>query len=191
MDKLLNTATDTQKKALDQYLVFPLGVDNYGLNIAYIREIIEYVSLTEVPMVPSFIRGVLNLRGRVVPVIDLHCRFSGDVSTIGKRSCILIVEITQANDTLEMGVLVDSVTKVVDLEPCDIEPAPSFGSKIRTDFIHGMGKVNESFVVLLQVEKVLSIDELSIIKNVHEQINEDIQRESESLKTSNSDLNSE
>lgn len=187
MNNALNQNGETINLNIDQYLVFPLAEDDYGLNIAYIREIIEYVELTEVPMVPDFIRGVLNLRGRVVPVIDLQCRFSGDVSSIGQRSCILIVEVEQNDGIIEMGVLVDAVTKVVDLPPEDIEPAPSFGSKIRTDFIQGMGKINNTFVVLLQVEKVLSIDELSIIKKVKESINKDIKIESELINSDNND----
>lgn len=191
MNNALSQSGEKTNLVIDQYLVFPLAEDNYGLNIAYIREIIEYVELTEVPLVPDFIRGVLNLRGRVVPVIDLQCRFSGDISSIGKKSCILIVEVDQKDGVLEMGVLVDAVTKVVDLAADDIEPAPNFGSKIRTDFIQGMGKINNTFVVLLQVDKVLSIDELSIIKNVQDNINKDIKVESETINSTNNDHKSE
>lgn len=191
MSNALSQNGEKPNLAIDQYLVFPLAEDNYGLNIAYIKEIIEYLNLTEVPMVPDFIRGVLNLRGRVVPVIDLQCRFSGDISSIGKKSCILIVEAEQNDGIIEMGVLVDAVTKVVDLSPEDIEPAPSFGSKIRTDFIQGMGKIDNNFVVLLQVDKVLSIDELSIIKNVQESMNKDIKIESNTIISTNNDHKSE
>lgn len=158
----------------DQYLVFPMGEDSYGLNIGCIREIIEYCDLTEVPMVPEFIRGVLNLRGRVVPVIDLNCRFSGKVSEIGKRSCILIVELHDDNGSIEMGMLVDAVTEVIDIDSRHIEPPPSFGAKIRTDFIEGMGKVEDRFIVLLRIDRVLSIDELSMIQQVHEDIDQAI-----------------
>lgn len=178
MISALGQSGDDEHPNNEQYLVFPLAEDNYGLNITYIREIIEYNKLTEVPMVPDFIRGVLNLRGHVVPVIDLNCRFSGKISDIGKRSCILVVDSEQKDSFSEMGILVDSVTKMIEIDTKNIEPAPSFGSKIRTDFIHGMGRIDDDFIVLLQVHKVLSIDELSIIKNIHDDIDEAVKNES-------------
>ena len=123
----------------------------------------------------------------MVPVIDMQCRFSGEVSVIGKRSCILIVELHCDDKVLEMGMLVDSVTEVIDIHPDNIEPAPSFGSKIRTDFIEGMGKVDDRFIVLLQIDKVLSIDELSLIKEVHEDIDEAIRLGADSISEENTD----
>ncbi len=158
----------------NQYLVFPLAEEAYGLNIENIREIIEYCELTEVPMVPDFIRGVLNLRGSVIPVIDLIARFGGEPATQSKKSCIVIVELHTRDGVLEMGMMVDAVNEVIEIPVADIGAAPSFGSKIRTDFIDGMGKIDEKFIVLLNINHVLSIDELSLLEEANANINESI-----------------
>jgi len=160
-----------------QYLVFPLDDDLYGLNIKSIREIIEFCDITDVPLVPDFIRGVLNLRGRVVPVIDLQCRFTGTLSLINKRSCIVILEVQTEHTDLEMGILVDAVNEVIDIPTDQIEPAPSFGTKIRTDFIEGMGKADSGFIILLQIDKVLSIDEMLLLQAANKEIDETVKLE--------------
>ena len=111
---------------------------------------------------PSFIRGVINLRGSVVPVIDLAARFGGQASTPGRRSCIVIVEVTGDDGVRhDIGVLVDAVSEVLDIPPAEIEPPPSFGAKIRADFIFGMGKVDGKFVIILSIDKVLSVEEIA------------------------------
>ncbi len=160
----------TDNEAQSQYLTFQLAEDIYALDILKVKEIFEYENLTAVPMVPDFIRGVLNLRGQVVPVIDLVARFGGDVIKVSKKTCIIIVEIevekTEDDETIsrmDVGVMVDVVNRVVDLQAEQIEPPPSFGAKIRTDFISGMGKVDDEFMILLDVTKVLSIHELIVI----------------------------
>jgi len=146
-----------------QYLTFNLGGDTFALGILGIKEIIEYGGLTSVPMMPECIRGVINLRGAVVPVIDLASRFGRSLATIGRRSCIVIVELRQDGDLQTVGVLVDAVNAVIDIAPADIEPAPSFGSRIRGDFIAGMGKVAGKFVILLNIDSVLSGVELGAL----------------------------
>jgi purine-binding chemotaxis protein CheW len=123
--------------------------------------------LTEVPMTPPFIRGVINLRGAVVPVVDLAVRFGRPACAVTKRTCIVIIEIDQADGTAnQMGIVVDAVSEVLEIPASEIEPPPEFGARIRTDFISGMGKVNNKFVVMLEVNKVLSIAEVAVVANV-------------------------
>ena len=149
-----------------QYLTFMLGGEMYAIGILNIKEIIEYGQVTEVPMMPAFIRGIINLRGRVVPVVNLLARFGKPSSETTKRSCIVIIETGTEDERQDIGVLVDSVSEVLDIPASEIEPAPSFGAKIRSDFISGMGKVDGKFVVMLSVDKVLSVDEMAMLSGV-------------------------
>lgn len=146
-----------------QYLTFTLGEEMFALGILCIREIIEYGQVTEVPMTPPFIRGVINLRGAVVPVVDLSVRFGRPTREITKRTCIVIVEVASEQGRQEMGIVVDAVSEVLEIPAADIEPAPEFGAKIRTDFIAGMGKVAGRFVVILEPNRVLSLEEVAVI----------------------------
>ncbi|WP_207393305.1 chemotaxis protein CheW [Duganella aceris] len=145
-----------------QFLTFLLGEDQYAVGILHIKEIIEYGSLATVPMMPACVRGVINLRGAVVPVMDLSARFGRAPSVIGKRSCIVIVEVANADGEGKqvLGMLVDAVNAVVEIAAGDIEPAPAFGTRIRPDFIAGIGKFNGKFVILLDIEHVLSSEEI-------------------------------
>ena len=143
-----------------QYLTFMLGGEAFGIGIMAVKEIIEFSGLTEVPMMPDTIRGVINLRGAVVPVMDLAARFGRPQSVAGKRTCIVIVELEHDGERQLTGVVVDAVSAVLDIAAADIEPAPSFGTRIRGDFIAGMGKVNGKFVILLNVQQVLALDGL-------------------------------
>jgi purine-binding chemotaxis protein CheW len=136
-----------------------LAGEVFALGILQVKEIIEYRSLTEVPMMPACVRGVINLRGAVVPVIDPLARFGRASSPVTKRSCIVIVE-TQADEERQViGVVVDAVNEVLEIAPADIEPAPAFGARIRSEFIKGMGKVRDRFVILLDADQVLAVDE--------------------------------
>lgn len=141
-----------------QYLTFMLSGESYAIGILSLKEIIEYDTLTEVPLMPACIRGVINLRGAVVPVMDLQARFGRKRSEVTKRTCIVIVEVASNDQHTLIGVVVDAVNEVLDIEPNAIEPAPSFGSRIRNDFIRGIGKVRGRFVILLNVDQVLSLD---------------------------------
>jgi purine-binding chemotaxis protein CheW len=143
-----------------EYLTFAVRGEVYAAGILAIKEIIEYGSVTAVPMVPDFIHGVINLRGRVVPVIDLLARLRGQVSEINRRSSIVVVEVEDEGTKQELGVLIDSVSAVVDISSEQIEPPPSFGTRLRIDFIVGMGKLNDAFVTILNLPNVLSIDEM-------------------------------
>ncbi|HJV80261.1 MAG TPA: chemotaxis protein CheW [Noviherbaspirillum sp.] len=149
-----------------QYLTFMLGGEMFAIGILAIKEIIEYGGLTEVPMMPECIRGVINLRGAVVPVMDLSARFGKAVTAVTKRTCIVIVEVDNGDAQQVVGVVVDAVNAVLEIPHSEIEPAPSFGARIRTDFIAGMGKVNGRFVILLNVDNVLSTEDLGALTDV-------------------------
>ncbi|WGO95617.1 chemotaxis protein CheW [Pseudomonas viciae] len=145
-----------------QYLTFMLGMEMFAIGILCIKEIIEYGNLTVVPMMPTFVRGVINLRGAVVPVVDLSARFGRQNSAITRRSCVVIIEAnTEDGHAQDIGLLVDTVSAVLEIPASQIEPPPSFGAKIRADFISGMAKVDGKFVIVLEVGRVLSIDEMS------------------------------
>lgn len=162
----LDLVVGQQLATAGQYLTFVLGGEVYALGILNIKEIIDYGNLTEVPMMPVFVRGVINLRGSVVPVIDLLARFGKGVTTIAKRSGIVIVE-TSVGDNDDnrqyLGIIVDAVNEVVEIAGHEIEPPPSFGAGIRPDFINGMAKRDNRFVILLNVDKVLSVDEMAAL----------------------------
>ena len=146
-----------------QYLTFTVAGEMFGIAISSIKEIIEYRDPTEVPMMPGFMRGVINLRGRVVPVIDLSVRFGRGKGENTRRTCIVIVEIHQDEQQLDIGVVVDAVSAVLEIADADIEPPPQFGAKLRADFINGMGKVGEKFVIILDIDRVLSVEELAML----------------------------
>jgi purine-binding chemotaxis protein CheW len=149
-----------------QYLTFVLGVETFAIGIMAIKEIIEYASLTEVPMMPAYVRGVINLRGAVVPVLDLPVRFGKAASAVTKRTCIVIIEVMLGSERHVLGLVVDAVNAVLDIPSSDIEPPPAFGASIRTEFIRGMVKVNSKFVILLDVEHVLAADELQALTEI-------------------------
>lgn len=162
---------DKQKEAAEtqQYLTFALGSEMFAVGTLSVKEIIEYGHLTVVPMVPEFIRGVINLRGAVVPVIDLGARFGRTERKVTRRTCIVIAEIPGEDGTQDIGVVVDSVSEVLEIPASEIEPAPAFGARIRSDFIAGMGKVNGRFVILLDIGRVLSMDEIATLASLGEQ----------------------
>ena len=152
-----------EAEAPSQYLTFALGSEMFAVGILNVKEIIEYGNLTEIPMMPAFIRGVINLRGSVVPVIDLSARFGGRPTEVGKRTCIVIVEVQDEELRHDIGIMVDAVSEVLDIPDGEIEPPPTFGAKIRAEFILGMGKVQGKFVILLNIDKVLSVEEIAQI----------------------------
>jgi purine-binding chemotaxis protein CheW len=143
-----------------QFLTFMLGGEMFAIGILSIKEIIEYACLTRVPMMPEYVRGVINLRGAVVPVLDMSVRFGREPSHLSKRTCIVIVEVDAGGVLQEMGVVVDAVNSVLEIAPPQIEPPPTFGVHIRTDFILGMGKVEGKFVIILNVEHLLAAQEI-------------------------------
>lgn len=162
----VSTAVTAVDSAPQQYLTFTLGGEMFAVAILNVKEIIEYGTVTEIPMMPGFIRGVINLRGAVVPVIDLSCRFGGKSTQVARRTCIVIIELIQDDQKHDIGVMVDAVSEVLEIARAEIEPPPSFGAKIRTDFISGMGKVSGKFVIILDVARVLSVEEIAMLTQV-------------------------
>ena len=163
----LSRASDTKIEE-KQYLTFMLAGEMFSINILCIKEIIWYANLTEVPMMPACIRGVINLRGAVVPVMDLSARFGKPPTAVTKSTCIIIIEVQTQNEgeSQSMGVVVDAVQAVLEIPSSEIEPPPTFGAKIRSDFIEGIGKVNGKFVILLNVNRVLSNEEIGAMGRV-------------------------
>ena len=167
----MNALVKTESKPVveqKQYLTFTLGGEMFSIGILCIKEIIWYDNLTEVPMMPACIRGVINLRGAVVPVMDLSSRFGKPPTPVTKSTCIIIIEVETQNEgeSQSMGVVVDAVQAVLEIPSSEIEPPPTFGAKIRSDFIEGIGKVNGKFVILLNVNRVLSNEEIGAMGRV-------------------------
>lgn len=157
------TAGSQDFEEQQQYLTFMLSGETYAISILRIKEIIQYGQLTEVPRMPDFIRGVINLRGAVVPVIDLSARFGKSPTAIGRRNCIIIIEVAVGDEIQSVGVMVDAVNAVLDIPASEIEPAPTFGTHIRADFIAGMGKIDGKFVIILNIQHVLSMDDMEAL----------------------------
>lgn len=144
-----------------QFLTFISAREVYAIDTLCVREIIEYGQVTGVPMMPDFIRGVINLRGSVVPVIDLQARFCKGTTQQGSRTCIVILEVVQGGESQVLGIVVDSVSEVIEIELADIKPAPAIGNRIREDFIRGMVKVRGEFLTVLQIDQVLCVSEIA------------------------------
>ena len=146
-----------------QYLTFKLDEEVFALDVAKVREILEYTGITKVPQTPDFMRGVINLRGSVVPVIDLRLKFGMSATERTVNTCIIVVEVELRDETLILGVLADSVQEVIEMEPEQIEAPPHIGTHLNTDFIKGMGKHNNRFIMILDSDKIFSGEELQAI----------------------------
>jgi purine-binding chemotaxis protein CheW len=146
-----------------QYLTYTLGDEVFAMDIRSVREIIQYGAMTVVPLMPAFVRGVINLRGAVVPVIDLQSRFGRARAMVSKKTCIIIFDASREGEKLELGLMVDAVSEVIDIRASEIEPPPHFGASIRRDFMRGMAKVNGNFIVLLEPERALDIEEMALL----------------------------
>lgn len=144
-----------------KYLTFALGSEEYGLEILKVREIIGYMEITAVPQTPHHVKGVINLRGQVIPVIDLRSKFGMETAEITEESCIIVVEISADGHSFSTGIVVDHVSEVIDIAGDDIEEAPQFGSSVDTSFILGMGKIQDTVKILLDIDKVLAGDDFS------------------------------
>ena len=146
-----------------KYLTFSLAQEEYGLEILKVREINGYMDITAVPQTPHHVKGVINLRGQVIPVVDLRAKFGMETTEVTDQTCIIVVEITQKDHAFSTGIVVDRVQEVLDIAGEDIEKAPEFGSSVDTDFILGMGKIGESVKILLDINAVLGTDSLGDI----------------------------
>lgn len=154
---------------MNQYLTFTLDRELYAMDIAKVREVLEYTDITRVPRTPEFLRGVINVRGRAVPVVDMRLKFGLSKTEQTVNTCIIIVEVDLDGEAAVLGALADSVQEVFDLEPDQIEPAPRLGARIKTEFIQGMGKHGEEFIIILDIDKVFSAEELAIVQDMHEE----------------------
>ncbi|CAG1066738.1 Chemotaxis protein CheW [uncultured bacterium] len=144
-----------------QYLTFKLDEEVFALDISQVREVLDFTAITKVPRTPEFMRGVINLRGSVVPVVDMRLKFGMTRTEQTLSTCIIIVEINVENDRLILGALADSVQEVIELGPGQIEPAPRIGTRLDTAFIKGMGKRDEQFIIILDIDRIFSMDELA------------------------------
>lgn len=156
---MTDTITETT-----QYLTFKLEDEVYATDISQVREVLEYSRVTKVPRTPDYMRGVINLRGRVVPVLDLKLRFGMSRTEQTVNTCVVIVEVNLEGDAMVIGALADSVQEVIELDPSVIEPPPKIGTRLDTDFIRGMGKKDEEFIIILDIDRVFSSDNLGAVK---------------------------
>jgi purine-binding chemotaxis protein CheW len=160
-----------------KYLTFRLAAEEYGLEILKVREIIGLMEITSVPQTPHYIRGVINLRGKVIPVLELRLKFGMESIEDTEQTCIIVVEVANSNDSLMTGIVVDSVSEVLDIDENQIADAPSFGAGIDTDFILGIGKIKDDVKILLDIDKVLDISELSGMSGLRSMENKDVSAE--------------
>jgi purine-binding chemotaxis protein CheW len=149
-----------KEQNVKQYLTFMIAGEEYAISLLKVKEIIEYDTVTPVPKTPEWVRGVINLRGSVVPVIDLAVKFRLPASVAGRLTCIVITEVECGGEATIMGVMADSVRQVIDLKPEDVEHPPTFGTRVKVDYLNGMARSGKKFCLILNTEKVLSTDEL-------------------------------
>jgi purine-binding chemotaxis protein CheW len=153
---------------LTQYLTFFLGDETFSLDIARVREVLDYTIITRVPRTPNYVKGVINLRGSVVPVVDLRLKFGMPTLSVSVNTCIIIVEAVVQGDSVVLGLLVDSVQEVIELDRGNIQPAPRIGTKLDTGFIKGIGRQDDRFIIILNIDRVFSHDELDLVQGVRD-----------------------
>ncbi len=151
-----------------QYLTFNLGEESFALDVSHVREILEFTTLTKVPKTPDYMRGVINLRGSVVPVLDMRLKFGMSMTEETVNTCIIVVEVSFEGENTIIGALVDSVQEVFELGPDQVQPAPRIGTQLKTEFIKGMGKRDDRFIIILEIDRVFSSEELSIAQGTVE-----------------------
>ena len=147
------------------YLTFTLDDELFSVEVSKVREVLDYTNITKIPRTPEYMRGVINLRGSVVPVIDLRLKFGMSRTENKRNTCIIVMEIKSEDETIILGALADSVQEVYELEPDQIEPAPKFGTKFKAEFLRGMGKRDEKFLMILDIDKVFTNEELAIVQD--------------------------
>ena len=148
------------------YLTFTLEDELFAVDVAKVREVLDYTSITKIPRTPEYMRGVINLRGSVVPVIDLRLKFGMSKTENKVNTCIIVLEIDMEGELIILGALADAVQEVFELEPDQIEPAPRFGTRFKAEFLKGMGKRDERFIMILDIDKVFSSDELALVQEM-------------------------
>ncbi len=156
----------TEVAETTQYLTFKLDNEVFALDISRVREVLDFTDITKVPRTPDFMRGVINLRGNVVPVVDMRLKFGMSRTERTVNTCIIIVEVTIDGEEIRLGTLADSVQEVLDLDSEHIEPAPRIGTRLKTEFIKGMGKLDTHFIIVLDIDKIFSTEELILVQDV-------------------------
>jgi purine-binding chemotaxis protein CheW len=158
----------SRERNVQQYLTFIIGGEEYAVSLLKVREIVEYEPVTRIPRMPAWVRGVMNLRGSVVPVVDLAIKFGQASSEIGKLTCVVIVEVELDGEATVMGVITDAVSQVIELKPEEIEPPPPFGTRVKADYLLGMARSGKRFCLLLDTDAVLAADELAEVSTTME-----------------------
>ena len=172
----LSDALEDSRDNDNKFLTFCLGQEEYGVVILKVREIIGIIGITPVPQLPEYVKGVINLRGKIIPVIELRTKFALPSVEYTEATCVIVVEVSEDNDSdhFQMGVIVDSVSEVLDIDRDDIEPAPRFGSALKTEYILGMGKVSqadrEKVIILLDIDKVMTQEDLASLSSAGSQV---------------------
>jgi len=162
--EIMGQAVRVMEEKEGKYLTFTLAEEEYGIGILKIKEIIGMMTITTVPQTPEFVKGVINLRGKVIPVIDLRLRFGMESMDYTERTCIIVVEIDGTSGTVQIGIVVDAVSEVLNISGKDIEDTPTFGTKLNTDYILGMAKMEEGVKILLDIDRVLNGKEISLLE---------------------------
>ncbi|MCA1785542.1 MAG: chemotaxis protein CheW [Desulfotignum sp.] len=165
----LNQAIQSTTLRTGKYLTFTLADEEYGIGILKVKEIIGMMAITSVPRTPDFVKGVINLRGKVIPVIDLRLKFGMDAIPYTDRTCIIVVEIDADEMTIQIGIVVDSVSEVLNIKQEEIEKTPSFGTSVNTDYILGMAKIDSGVKILLDIDRVLSTIELATLQQTNKE----------------------
>lgn len=161
-----STVTEVGEQLAGKYLTFKLAEEEYGLEILKVQEIIQMQEVTSVPKTPEFVRGVINLRGKVIPVIELKKKFGMGASEDTDKTCIIVVQIGEGDNTLTIGVIIDAVSEVLDIAAGNIQETPSFGKDVNTDFILGIGKIGDNVKMLLDIDKVLSAKDVTVVSQM-------------------------
>ena len=162
--RTMNQAVAAIRNREGKYLTFSLGKEEYGLGILKVKEIIGLMPITTVPRTPAFVKGVINLRGKVIPVVDLRLKFEMEEIAYTERTCIIVVEIAASGGAIPMGIVVDSVSEVLNIKQGEIEDTPTFGSRLNMEYILGMAKTGGGVKILLDIDKVLSCEEVSLLQ---------------------------
>ncbi|WP_020613755.1 chemotaxis protein CheW [Sediminispirochaeta bajacaliforniensis] len=171
-----------------QFLTFMLSEEVYGVEVSKVREVLEVIDITKVPRMPPFMRGVINLRGGVVPVVDLAMKFGMDAIVNTVNTCIIVLEVEVNGDLVVVGALADSVREVIELDLSQIEPAPRIGTTLNTEFIEGIGKRDDEFIIILTIDRIFSVSEITAVKTgVQEEEEEEVSEEDEKISQTEED----
>ena len=155
---------ETKETTTSQYLSFGIGEELFAVDVAKVREVLEIMPITKIPRAPEFMKGVINVRGSVVPVVDLRIKFGMAEAEDTVDTCIVVMEVEMETETIVLGAKVDAVEEVVDLDSDQIEPAPKIGTRLNTDFIKGIGKSEDKFIILLDIDRMFSTEELDLVR---------------------------